>query len=178
MLPRARGYCGRAYVFGGGDGSWYPPLRGPVGHPGCPPWYQDPRNAASGPIRARIDLILAKLSQNRGVSPVFVEKASVSPCFQNGSQKSPLEISRKPFSLAFSHKELMGQNRPGSDFIVKMTKCRPDVHALSREVDGQIPPPVDAASCSCRRSPHLTSARDLPDILNDLGFERFAGDYD
>ena len=65
-------------------------------------------NAASWPIRARIDLILHKVSQNARVSPKSVEKAYVSPYFQNGLKKSPLEKLGFPFSPAFSHKELMG----------------------------------------------------------------------
>ena len=64
--------------------------------------------AASWPITARFDVIFHKVSQNRVVSPESVQKASHSPCFQNRLQKSPLEILRFPFSLAFSHKELMG----------------------------------------------------------------------
>ena len=66
------------------------------------------RNAASWPIRATFDLFSCKVSQNGIVSPKYVEKASNSPCFQNGLQKSPLEKLRFPFSLAFSHKELLG----------------------------------------------------------------------
>ena len=64
-------------------------------------------NPASGPIKARIDLISTKLSQNAEVSPKYVQKASHSPYSQNEVQKSPLGILRFPFSLAFSHKELM-----------------------------------------------------------------------
>ena len=45
---------------------------------------------------ARFDLISWKLSQNRGVSSVFVEKACHSPYSQNRVQKSPLEILRFP----------------------------------------------------------------------------------
>ena len=65
-------------------------------------------NAASGPIKARFNLILLKYSQNRVVSPKYVHKACHSPYIQNGSQKSPLRILRFPYSLAFSHKELLG----------------------------------------------------------------------
>ena len=66
------------------------------------------RNAASWPIRARFHDISKKHSQNGQVSPKSVEKASVSPYFQNGPRKSPLGFLGFPFSLAFSHKELMG----------------------------------------------------------------------
>ena len=65
-------------------------------------------HAASGPIRARIQLNYTKVSQNRGVSPEMSQKACHSPCSQNGARKSPLEILRFPFFVAFSHKELSG----------------------------------------------------------------------
>ena len=63
--------------------------------------------AASGPIKARIEVILLKVSQNGIVSPENVEKACHSPYVQNGLEKSPLEILRFSFWPAFSHKELM-----------------------------------------------------------------------
>ena len=72
------------------------------------------RFAGSGPlpaswlIGARFDLISVKFSQNDEVSPKSVEKASVSPYFQNGLQISPLDFLGFPFSPAFSCKELMG----------------------------------------------------------------------
>ena len=65
------------------------------------------QNAASGPIRARLRSNLCKVSQNSEVSPKYVQKACHSPCFQNGSEISPLEILNIPFLAAFSHKELM-----------------------------------------------------------------------
>ena len=80
---------------------------GPVRHPGALP-VQDPQNAASGPITARFSLKYCKVSQYRGVSPKYVEKASHAPYFQNGLQKSPLVILGFPFSPAFSPKELLG----------------------------------------------------------------------
>ena len=88
-----------------------PPTPGPEGLPGPAPLSGacSPVNAASGPIRARFDLILVEYSQNREVSPKSVEKAYRSPYFQNELGKSPLEIPRFPFSPAFSAKELMGQ---------------------------------------------------------------------
>ena len=72
----------------------------PLGPPGPLRWvWASPRaNPASGPITARFHLISIKLVQNRVVSPKYVEKASVYPCFQNGSQKSPLEIPGFPYS--------------------------------------------------------------------------------
>ena len=70
-----------------------PPLRGPVGTPaGSLPGPS--QYAASWPIRARFGSYLSKVSQNGQVSPKNVHKASRSPCFQNGPQKSPLDISR------------------------------------------------------------------------------------
>ena len=59
--------------------------------------------------RARISLILLKVSQNGEVSWKSVEKACHSPYLQKRSQKSPLDFLRFPFSVAFSHKELMGR---------------------------------------------------------------------
>ena len=103
---------------------------------------------ASWPIGTRFDLNSTKLSQNDEVSPKSVEKASLYPYFQNGSQKSPLGFSRFPFGPAFSHKELIGHFDRYLDFIVKMTKCRPVVHTMSGSRRGRmIPPLVTAASC-------------------------------
>ena len=67
-----------------------------------------PGKCASGPIKARLRSISQKLSQNPRVSPKYHEKASHSPCFQNGPQMSPLDFLGFPFSSAFSGKELMG----------------------------------------------------------------------
>ena len=58
--------------------------------------------------RARFQVNSTEVSQNRGVSPKSVHEAWHAPYFQNGLQKSPLEILEFPFSAAFSHKELMG----------------------------------------------------------------------
>ena len=71
-------------------------------------WTLPRANAASWPIGTRFDLISHKLSQNHEVSPKYVNKASLSPYFQNGLQKSALGFLGFPFPLAFSHKELMG----------------------------------------------------------------------
>ena len=106
-------------------------------------------NAASWPIRARLHPLFSKVSQNHEVSPKSVQKAYHSPYFQNGSQMSPLDISGIPFSAAFSHKELMGHFDRYSDFIVKMTKCRPDVHWISRAKWSSDTPTSHAASCLC-----------------------------
>ena len=113
-------------------------LRGPLRCPGPLP--------ASWPIRARISLIYCKVSQNRRVSPEYCQKACHSPCSQNGPRKSPLGILRFPFWRAFSPKELMGHFDAWTYIIVKMTKCRQDVHTWSRERVTQIPPRVTRAS--------------------------------
>ena len=62
---------------------------------------------ASWPIGARFEVISCKVSQNHEVSPKSVHKACHTPYSQNGLQKSPLGFLRIPYSLAFSHKELM-----------------------------------------------------------------------
>ena len=79
------------------------PGRAPV-----PSLVQDPAFHRLWANKARFHLIFYKVSQNRRVSPVFINKACHSPCFQKRLQNSPLEILRFPKSLAFSHKELMG----------------------------------------------------------------------
>ena len=66
-----------------------------------------PRECRLRANKARNQSIFSKVSQNGRVSLRNVEKACHSPCSQNGAQKSPLEIPRFPFSLAFSPKELM-----------------------------------------------------------------------
>ena len=85
--------------------------QGPVGHPWCPPW-SSPANTRLLANKARFDLIYTKVSQNAEVSPKYVEKAYVSPCFQNGPQKSPLDFLGFPYLTAFSRKELMGRFDP------------------------------------------------------------------
>ena len=67
-----------------------------------------PLNAASWPIRRDLTSVpgilvkTAKCHQNMSKRPPIV------PNSKNGPQKSPLEIPGISFSLAFSHKELMG----------------------------------------------------------------------
>ena len=117
---------------------WYHPLRPLQGLRG--PLRCTRPLPASWPIRARFQVYFLKVSQNRVVSPKSSHKASHSPCFKNGLRKSPLDFLRFPICSAFSHKELMGRFDPQLDFIVKMTKCRSNVHYRSREGVGQIPP--------------------------------------
>ena len=69
---------------------------------------QVPTHGRLNPQNLRITLILLEVSQNGRVSPRNHQKACHSPCFQNGSKKSALEIPRFPILLAFSPKELMG----------------------------------------------------------------------
>ena len=129
--------CVSHVVFGGGDG--------PSTHPAGPVAYGLPGTgtlqiAASGPIRARFSLISCKVSQNPEVSPEKCEKACHSPGFQNGLRKSALEILGFPYSAAFSHKELMARFDAYSDFSVKTTKCRSDVHTCTRTRRGRTYP--------------------------------------
>ena len=119
---------GDYWVFGGGDGSWVPPYGPGRSCQQALPVPRTLRNAASGPIRARIQYIYRKVSQNGQVSPKYPQKASHSPCFHFSLRKSPLEIPRFPILAAFSHKELMAHFAPGSRFIVKTTKCRQCAH--------------------------------------------------
>ena len=99
------------------------PLRWDMGSPRA--------KAASGPITARIDLILVYYCQNRRVSPKSVEKAYHSPYIQNAVQKSPLDFLRFPFGQAFSHKELMGHFRPCTGQMCQNDEVSPDVHPVS-----------------------------------------------
>ena len=137
------------------------------------------QGAGTSPGRtARFDLILLKVSQNGIVSPKKLEKACHSPYIQNGPQNSPLGILRIPFSAAFSHKELMGHFCRVADFIVKMTKCRRDVHTCTQ--------PCAREVCACCMSQislwsiflrHAWSHA-WRGILNASVFNRFTGDYD
>ena len=108
----------------------------------------------------------------------YVKKASISPYFQNGLQKSPLGFLRFPFSRAFSHKELLGHFDPYLDFIVKMTKCRPVVHP---DVPAKCAPDTPDGPVSKLTPGTISSsglARSPSGILNDMVFNGFAPDYD
>ena len=126
----------------------------------------------SQPIGARFDIISYKLSKNPRVSPKSVQKASHTPYFQNGSSKSPLDISRIPYFAAFSHKELMAHFWPTTDFSVKTTKCHPDVHTMSRAKWSSDTPtgPRNKLLLWSRSSSDSARGRiDLfPDILNEV----------
>ena len=121
-----------------------PPPFGPGRSP-CrgPPWgLTSPRAKGRDSSSFPVKLVkTAECHQKVSKRPVML------PIYQNGSQKSPLGILRKPFWPAFSHKELMGRFGPASDFIVKMTECRQCVHGREGVADT---PTVDAASCLCR----------------------------
>ena len=75
-----RGWSGWVWELGR-DGAWGRPWyhpSGPVGDP-SPPCTRTSRICPSWPIRATFDLISYKVSQNREVSSVFVNKACHSP---------------------------------------------------------------------------------------------------
>ena len=88
--------------------------RTPGDHPAGPvgttrgPSLSPPRECRLWANKARFKVLLLELSQNRGVSPEYVEKACRSPYFQNTVQKSALDFLGFPYFPAFSHKELIG----------------------------------------------------------------------
>ena len=97
-LGRAQGgsEAGWAYTgLGTAAGTAPGPPCGPGQAARCPPC-PGPSECRLTANRARFHLFPYKVSQNREVSPVFVEKACHSPCFQNGPGKSALEILRFP----------------------------------------------------------------------------------
>ena len=97
----------RTSLGDGGRGRSWTTLRARSVPPGALP-VQDLADCPPTAKGARFSSIFSKVSQNDEVSPKKHEKASHSPCFQNGPPKSPLEIPRFPFWPAFSPKELMG----------------------------------------------------------------------
>ena len=114
------------------DGSWRPPS-GPGRSTLWPSLSPGPSECRLWANRARIDYILLKVSQNRIVSPEFVEKACHSPYSQNGSGKSALDFLGFPYSTAFSHKELMGHFRPYTHVYCQndevSPECTPSLYA-------------------------------------------------
>ena len=127
----------------------------PVGPP-C----TGPSNTRLWANKGEIQLKYNKVSQNGVVSPKYVHKACHSPYSQNGSRKSPLKILRFPFSPAFSHKELMAYFDASRVFLVKMTKCRQNVHAKGRSdtptVNASKLATVDRSSSDLARGIQLT----------------------
>ena len=90
-----------------------------------PPWQGPPLSSRRGRHLTSFPVKLVKTAKcHRKVSkrPILV------PICQNGVQKSPLDFLGYSFSLAFSHKELMGSFGRVSEVYVKMTKCRQCVH--------------------------------------------------
>ena len=83
------------------------------------------------------------------MSPKYVKKAYVSPCFQNGLQKSPLDFLGFPVFTAFSHKELMAIFSLRSVFTVKTTKCRQMVHTVHAAKGSQYPQMSRQQAASC-----------------------------
>ena len=143
-----------------GDGGGQNPPCGPGRYrPAVPPWFcPDCRLSANS---GEIPVISYKVSQNREVSPKKHEKAYVSPCFQNGLKKSPLEILRFPVSRAFSPKELMGHFDPYLGLYGQNDEVSLDgTHMCSTRKGRMIPPrsPQQAApgdrssSCSARET--------------------------
>ena len=154
---------------------------GPPYGPGRSPWalpVHMPSECRLWANMARFHSFLRKVSQNAEVSPKSVHKAYVSPCFQNGLRKSPLEILRFLISAAFSHKELMGRFDPWSEVHGQNDEVSPVCTHPCMPRRGRNTPSTSAASCSWRSIPHC-SARSHPDgILNEVTFNRFTGDYD
>ena len=72
----------------------------------------------------------------------------------------------------------MGQFDRYSHIIVKMTKCRQDVHTSAREVCCGYMPQICAALDLSEACLNATLARAPDGILNDLVFNCFTGDYD
>ena len=56
------------------------------------------------------------------------KRPAIVPIFQNGLQKSPLEKLGFPFSLAFSHKELMVPFSASSHVLCQHDEVSPVVH--------------------------------------------------
>ena len=87
-------------------GPWYHPS-GPVGPLQGPPCTRVLGNAASWPIGRDLTSFLVKLVEMTKCRQKSCKRPVIVPIFQNGSEKSPLEILRFPIYVAFSHKELM-----------------------------------------------------------------------
>ena len=111
------------------------------------------------------------------MSPEKSHKACHSPCFQNRAQKSPLEILRFPFSLSFSHKELMVLFDGWSGFIVKMTKCRRMYTWVYTRKGRQIPPRCTQQAASVHRSSSDSARGQSAGILNERRSIRKLGTF-
>ena len=137
----------------------HPP--GPVGSlwdPPCP----GPLECRLRANTARLRSFSQKLSQNGEVSPEMSEKASHSPYFQNGLQKSALDFLRFPFLAAFSHKELMVAFWPTNGLYCQNDEvsliCTPLGHAKGSSDTptdrcSKLPLPVCSSSDSARGPP-------------------------
>ena len=154
----------------------HPP--GPVGPLQGPPWYGSGLSAASGPIRARIRVILLKVSQNGQVSPKSYEKASHSPYSQNGPRKSPLDFLGIPFWPAFSGKELMVPFWPRVVLYCQNDEVSPEcTPIMSREVVPDTPTLSPQQAALGDIAPHLVRAvfstdwvlRVLQEIMTETG---------
>ena len=72
----------------------------------------------------------------------------------------------------------MGCFDPGTDFIVKMTTCRSDVHSHVHAKCAHAAAPGSPFGRSFRDLLNACLARSPDGILNDMAFDRFTGDYD
>ena len=116
--------------------------------------------------KARFHDISYKVSQNRGVSPNFAEKACHSPYSQNGLQMSALGILRIPDLPAFSHKELMGHFDPVPRLYCQNDEVSPVVHPLCMPRRGRRYPHGPRSKLPLGSAPHLLSAVPSHGILN------------
>ena len=108
--------------------------------------------------KARFSQYFSKVSQNDEVSPKYIEKASHSPCFQNGLRNSPLDILRFPFSVAFSYKELMVAFWPDYGLYCQNDEVSPDVHPYVHTRKGRRYPHSHRSKLPLVAAPHLLSA--------------------
>ena len=115
---------------------------------------------------ARFHHLFSKVSQNDEVSLKSVNKACHAPYLQNGLQKSPLEILRFPYFVAFSHKELMGLFKAHADVYCQNDEVSPEcTPARTRERVVRYPHVTDAASCLCRCRSSSDSARGTRSLI-------------
>ena len=158
-------------MFGGGVGTTPAGPGRPT--PGGPPCTS--QNAASGPLGRDSMTFPVKLVKTLKCRRKVRKRPAIVPISQNGVEKSPLGILGIPYSVAFSHKELMVPFGARLVLYCQNDEVSPDVHPWFWTRKGrQIPPRSTAASCLLLTAPHLAQRG----ILNALVFRRFAPDYD
>ena len=144
----------------------------------------------SRPLQGRGSLVLLEQALGRDSGHISVKLVKTTKCHrivskrpvivpicQNGLRKSPLEIPRFPISVAFSHKELMAVLSHGSDFTVKMMKCRQCARTRSGR---QIPPVSREQARFCDTSSSDSARAELAsfsDILNEARSIRKLGTF-